>query len=395
MKKNILLISPMLHQGGFERICVLTARELQSDYNVTIAVFSMEDLAFDIEGLNVVDLNLPSRPGMFNKVMQVIKRGIALTRLQKKLKIDISYSFGITANIANAFSKGSQKKVVACHSFEEINSAGYMKLIHKGSDVMLCCSKKMAKLVSERYQFSNVKALWNPCDLERVMLESTKEIDDYTDFFNEQESRFLMTMGREDDVKGYWHLLKIFRAVSEKVENVKLGIIGDGEFTEYKELAQKLKIADKVCFTGHKTNPFMYIKKSTAFLMTSISEGLPNSLVEAMALGLLVISVNCQTGPSEILHDDLDEAESNKGVFRAKYGILTPNLNPEKIMDIKWLDGENIELEESERAMADVIVEALTDESKFSNYYLGGPLRARDFSKEAYTKELELLFSSL
>lgn len=46
--KNVMLITPMLHQGGFERICVMTARLLAADYDVTIVVFSMEDIALSL-----------------------------------------------------------------------------------------------------------------------------------------------------------------------------------------------------------------------------------------------------------------------------------------------------------------------------------------------------------
>ena len=55
----------MLHQGGFERICVMTARALSQrwDTEAVIVVFSMEDIAFDISGLQVVDLNLKDQTG--------------------------------------------------------------------------------------------------------------------------------------------------------------------------------------------------------------------------------------------------------------------------------------------------------------------------------------------
>ena len=50
-KKKLMLISPMLHQGGFERICVLTARLLAHSYQVMIVVFFFFFIAFDISGL--------------------------------------------------------------------------------------------------------------------------------------------------------------------------------------------------------------------------------------------------------------------------------------------------------------------------------------------------------
>ena len=61
MKKNLLLIVPMLHQGGFERVCVQTARLMEPYYNVTILIFSAENINYDVKGLELIDINVPSR----------------------------------------------------------------------------------------------------------------------------------------------------------------------------------------------------------------------------------------------------------------------------------------------------------------------------------------------
>ena len=58
-KKNLLLIVPMLHQGGFERVCVQTARLLEPYYHVSILIFSSKDINYDITGLDVIDIDLP------------------------------------------------------------------------------------------------------------------------------------------------------------------------------------------------------------------------------------------------------------------------------------------------------------------------------------------------
>lgn len=214
-RKKIMLITPMLHQGGFERICVLTARLLAESYEVVVAVFSMEDIAFDISGLKVVDLNLKARRGRLGKLWNLLKRGMRLTLLQKKTGTDISYSFGMTANMANALSFGARKKISACHSFEEIKNKWYMKLISRRTDRVLCCSEKMADLVGETYGFSNVKPLWNPCDLEALREQSQLPADGDIRFFK-GGAKVLVSMGREDDVKGFWHLIKVFRRIHEE-----------------------------------------------------------------------------------------------------------------------------------------------------------------------------------
>ena len=405
--KKIMLITPMLHQGGFERICVMTARALSQrrDTEAVIVVFSMEDIAFDISGLSVIDLNLKAKDGRLRKILNIIRRGIKLTALQKKLGTDISYSFGTTANIANSLSRGAKKKISACHSFEEIRGGVYMRLISRCTDRVLCCSKKMADLVQESYGFPNVKALWNPCDIQGILAQSRKEPDKDIGFFREN-GKILVSMGREDDVKGFWHLLKIFRRVYEEEENVGLAVIGEGGFEEYRRLAKELGVEKRVFFTGLKKNPFPYLRESDIYLLTSLSEGLPNALVEALALSLPVVSANCLSGPAEILHGDFREAEAQKEVFLGDYGILVPPLSPEKDLSVRWKpEGEalcreeaekspcrgekkRIVLEEAEEKFAGAVLRLLQDEVLYKSYRDKAPARAGDFSTENYMEGL-------
>ena len=390
MKKKIMLITPMLHQGGFERICVMTARLLEENYEVYIAVFSMKDVAFDISGLQVIDLGLESKPGKVAKILNVWKRSRKLSCIQRKLGIDVSYSFGTTANIANALSRGAKKKITACHSFEEIKSKGYMQLISRLSDKVLCCSKKMADLVESTYHFSNVQAMWNPCDVEKIRQQSMLYDAEGLSFW-ETDDKVLVSMGREDDVKGFWHLLKVFRRVAEEKKDVRLAIIGDGNFEEYKRLAEELKLEDKVFFTGLKKNPFPYLKESDLYLLTSISEGLPNALVEALAVSLPIVSVNCLSGPAEILHRDFKTAERQTEVFEADYGVLTTVLSPEKNLQVVFEEAEGVQkikLEEAEELMARGILMLLNDEELYEKYCGLAEERAKNFSKETYLKEL-------
>ena len=386
--KNVMLITPMLHQGGFERICVMTARLLAADYDVTIVVFSMEDIAFDISNLKVINLDLKSRPGRLAKVINVLRRSRKLTKLQKNLNTDVSYSFGMTANIANALTGGAKKKICACHSFEEIKNGRYMKLIGKKADLLFCCAKKMTDLAMKQYGFSNIETLWNPCDTEEVREQSRKGNKEELTFFEEEKPVFV-SMGREDEVKGFWHLLKAFRRVSESLPDAKLAVIGEGSFEKYKALARDLQIEDRIWFTGLKKNPFPYLAKGKAYVLSSISEGLPNALVEALSLSLPVISVNCLSGPAEILHENWQEAEEKKEYFEADYGILTPAVSQTPDFQAKWQnEGKLIKLEKEEEILAEAMLRIATDEELCRHYKERGSCRAEDFSKEKYKKKL-------
>lgn len=181
------------------------------------------------------------------------------------------------------------------------------------------------------------------------------------------EGRILVSMGREDVVKGFWHLLKSFALVHEALPDTKLLIIGQGEYTAYKELASALGIDDAVCFTGLKRNPYPYLKKSSLYVLTSYNEGFPNALVEAMALGVPAIATDCMTGPKEILGKE--------------YGILVPNMSPEA-------DFEPQHITDEERMLAEKIISLLEDGEKMAHYREMARKRAGDYTTESYLSSM-------
>ena len=82
----------------------------------------------------------------------------------------------------------------------------------------------------------------------------------------------------------------------------KLYLIGRGykynlllNYILHNNLQKNIKLA------GYKKNAFEYIKSSNLFVLSSKHEGLPNTLIEAQAAGVPIISSNCPTGPKEIL----------------------------------------------------------------------------------------------
>lgn len=95
----------------------------------------------------------------------------------------------------------------------------------------------------------------------------------------------------------------LFKSVQElSVNNVQLHMIGSGDdLDSLKMMANNLRISDKVFFHGELANPYPTLKKSDLFVLPSRREGMPNSLLEAMSLGICCVATDCETGPSEII----------------------------------------------------------------------------------------------
>ena len=361
--KKILLIVPALHQGGFEKVCVSTARLLQPYFEVQIAIFDSRDIAYDVKGIPVADLRLPSRPGIAAKVLNVIKRGLKLKALMKRQHIDIAYSFGPTANFANIASGGKAEKWLGIRSYMDMGNPKQIRLFCKCADRVICCSDTICREVQDKYQCGKAVTLNNPFDIREVHALSEREEAKLP----WSVGRILVSMGREDAVKGYWHLIKSFSLVHEKLTDTKLMIVGQGEFGPYRELVKSLELDDAVCFTGLKKNPYPYLKVGSLYVLTSYFEGFPNAMVEAMAMGLPVIATDCMTGPREILED--------------KYGILIPNMSPEEDFDPQNISGE-------ERILAQEIISLLEDEDKMRHYRDMSLKRAGEYTTESYIEKI-------
>ncbi|MCR4904149.1 MAG: glycosyltransferase [Butyrivibrio sp.] len=385
--KNLLLMVPMLHQGGFERVCVHTARLLQDKYNVTILIFSSKDINYDVTGLNVVNIDVPSSKGILNKVFNVFKRSSKVRKYKKDNKIDISYSFGSSANYVNVLSRAGEKTLTGLRCSTDMESPRQVKLFCKKSDKVLSCSRDILMELKSSYNYDKSEYIYNPLDVEGIRQKALEEISDYpyTD-----EDFVISFMGRDDYIKGVWHLIKAFYIVHKKHPKTRLIILGAGNYTDDKELVKELGIDDSVTFTGVRKNPFPYVYRSNLYVLSSNHEGFPNALLEAMAMGKAVIAADCKTGPREIVLSDeqYQKLMNTDGInhkipeaIEGEYGVLIPDMSEIPNREASHLDEEKI--------LSDEILKMVEDRERLNNYSQKAYERALVYTPEKYKTELD------
>lgn len=390
-KKKLMLISPMLHQGGFERVCITTARLMEPYFDVTIVIFNSANIAYDVEGLKIIDLNLGVRKGKIKKILNIIKRSCRVRRLKKEMKPEIAYSFGPTANMVNAFSKTKETKVwLGLRNYTDVEEKVKIKLFTRLADLIICCSKTIENELKIKFKFNKTSTLYNLYDVESIRKEAESKEPDLPWAEADKEGRkirCLVSMGRDDDMKGFWHMLKVFSLIHERIPETRLILLGAGTFEKYRKLAKELKIEEAVFFAGMQKEPYKYLKKGEVYLLTSLNEGFPNALVEGMTLGLAAVSVDCMTGPAEILLEDGDtsifeqQKQDNKTqVIYGEYGILVPVMSKERNLDAGYICPQ-------ERAMAEIVVDLMMDSSKLKTYQEAAQRRAQIFTYEHYVEQ--------
>ncbi len=380
MKDKLMLIVPMLHQGGFERVCVTTARLLEPYFDITIVIFDSADIDYDVEGLNIIDLQLGVQKGTIRKLLTMLRRSIKLRSIKKQLQPKVAYSLGLTANLVNALSKTKETKVwLGLRSYGDLEETSKMKLFVKKADLIICCSKVIEEQLRTNFHTDQTTTLYNPYDIVQMKETSLNHEPDFP--WDCSQVRCLISMGREDDVKGFWHMLKVFHEVHQKLQDTRLAILGAGDFREYRKLAEELGISEQVYFAGMQKEPYCYLRKSAVYLLTSSVEGFPNALVEGMALGLPAVSTDCLTGPREILLEGCNASDSTqqKQIMWGDYGILVPVMDANKDL--------STEITASESDMAQVVITLLTDEEQFRQYQQAAQNRADYFGYENYVQQ--------
>ena len=401
-KRKLMLISPMLHQGGFERVCVTTARLLQPYFDVTIVIFDSANIAYDVEGLSIIDIQMGVRKGKLQKILNIIRRSRKVRKLKKEMQPEIAYSFGPTANMVNAFSKTGKEKVwLGLRNYTDVEEETKMRLLVKKADLIVCCSRDIEKSVKIKYKFNNTAVLYNLYDADTIRKEAaasdpplpfSEELKEAGSLQQEPgQLRYLVSMGRDDPMKGFWHLIKAFKLVHDQIPEARLILMGAGTFQKYKTLAEQLKITDAIYFAGMRRDPYALLKYGEVYLLTSANEGFPNALVEAMTLSLAPVSTNCLTGPAEILvrngdtaslNDQFTEKQKEKEtpVIYGDYGIVVPEMQKEENLD-------PADITEEERNLADTVIRLLQDEKLLQSYRQTAARRAGDFTYEKYLEQ--------
>lgn len=369
-KEKLLLISPMLHQGGFERVCITTARLLKPYYDVSIVIFDDADIVFDIRGLSIINIHLGVRNGKLAKITNLMRRAVRVRKLKQRMKPVIAYSFGPSANMVNALSKTSLTSVfLGLRGYQDVADDPKMKLYVRKADRIICCSKEIEAIVQEKYGYLQTATLYNPYDAEGITELSKEKVTDLPwKMEDEDRPRILIGVGRDDPIKGFWHLIKAFYLVQKEIPQMRLIIMGDGSFEQAKSLVSELQLEQKVYFPGVRKNPYKYLAASEMFLLSSYTEGFPNVLVEAMILGRPLISTDCRTGPAEILD-------------HGKYGILVPDMG-----DTEDYSGDTIS--EKETCFAEKIIEVLKDSERQKELSELERKRAGEFDYDSYVDNL-------
>ena len=277
-------------------------------------------------------------------------------------------SFTTRPNVANAIIKAVYKKKYRCILCERnFNSISYnnsllgrvffhlMRATYPLADVIIANASDLAADLNRSYGAPSHKlsVIYNPFDLEKIEALSCEPLEG--EWFNDNVP-VLLNVGRLIEQKNQELLIRAFARVRGNVP-CRLAILGEGPLRDrLQNIAADLGVDKDVAFLGWRDNPFKYMRRAHAFVLSSDYEGYPSVITEAMASGCPVISTDCPSGPMEILE-------------AGKCGLLVP------VKD--------------EEALADRIQTILTNETLRRELIARGKERAEAFKLEPIVDQYE------
>ena len=311
MKKiKLFVFIPSLRGGGAERVSSKIASRLDPKlFDTTLVVGKKEG-----EYVSALPANLAVRD--LNKAHM---RGciIPLVFLFRREKPDVVISFMHHSNIAVLLAKAiSMSNVKVITAERNIMESAYhsisrfflplTRLLYRYSDASLAGSEGLKKNIMKFLHIPEEKfrVIYNPIDFEFIYKESREK--SYHPWLNNKQFPLVLGVGRLVPQKDFATLIQAF-ARAEKPEGTKLIILGQGPLRDdLLGLVKKLRVDNFVDLPGFQKNPYSFFANAAVFVLSSLWEGFGNVIPEAFALGVPVVSTDCNYGPNEIVRNGIN-----------------------------------------------------------------------------------------
>ena len=355
--------------GGAEKTTICLANELaERGHDVSILVrYDYGPVRERVsKAVKILDMHLPENGKLIKNIRNVNFLRKLINTGQYDVLVAVLSEMGQVAAVAHAFSNRKTPLICVLHSTVSQENYSFkavryrlLKFFDKQYDAVVAVSKAVEKDYNDLCQpkEKHTLTIYNPVvnqELKACALEDPDHpwLKPGRDFYT------LILAGRLMPEKNHALMLKALKLVRQEAD-VRLILLGEGELKEsLRRQCKDLEIAEWVDFHGYVKNPYCFMKACDAVVISSLYEGLPTVLIEALACGCRIVSVDCPSGPDEILE-------------HGKYGILVETENAEALK-------EGILMGLKQQPDVDALEE-----------------RAEDFSVEKAVKKYEQLFQTI
>lgn len=313
--KKIMFVVPTLSSGGAERVVSIWSSELANmGADIHLLVFyrvENEYLVNDKVKIHAIKENKEQYDKMskFNKIKFLRAK---LKSLNPDIIIPFISHVGLMANIART---GLKIKMIETIRIDpKYSPKNKLLRLFRNFSVLLSngciVQNEDQKKYFPKWSHKKIYVFANPISDEFIQVERTKADSDI---------RTITAVGRLEHQKNYTMLINAF----SKVQNLDLAlnIYGEGSLKDDLQfIINDLGLSNRIKLCGRSNDIKEVFMNTDLFILSSNAEGMPNSLMEAMAVGLPCISTDCPTGPSDLIDNEIN-------------GVLIPVDNEEALIN--------------------------------------------------------------
>lgn len=327
-----------LNAGGAERATVSLANYF-SEHGVDTEIITLQDADSFYElsdkvshvrlGLDEIELELS-----FKRISGALKRMLSIRTQIKKRHLDvlIGMSFSMTwyTVFATLFTKtksvGTERNNPYRYKASKLNTF-LRKLFYRFCNGYIFQTKKAS-------QFFNDKLRPNDIVIPNALFNELV----YTLDPPEEREKIICAVGRLDPQKRFDVLIDAFALIKDKIPEYKLIIFGEGDLrNELERKVESLSLNDRIFLPGTNPEAVRIVNRSSVFVLSSDLEGMPNVLIEAMAMGVPCVSTRCEMGPEELIENGVNgilvETGNSKQIAAAVLGILNDSQLSQKLSE--------------------------------------------------------------
>lgn len=311
LTKKKLIVMNSLGNGGAERALLNLCRRIEEKEKIFLIVIEGGGEYFDalshilpvVEIFSSIENRLLSRCFfMYFSAKDICSRLFG----RNTYDIAIAYIEGLSTYLVSGINSNDKVACVHANLFSHHISAPYYASLkaeydaYANMDRLIFVSNSVKNGFNERIGLRDYESniIGNIFDIEAINSKSKMEDDSHILY------PYIVAVGRLVEVKGFDKLIRAFTKIKKNgQEDLKLVIIGDGPLkSALDDLISTLGMKEHIILLGKKDNPYPYIKSAQCLVSSSISEGHPLAIGEAIILGIPIIATNCEGNTGMVAH---------------------------------------------------------------------------------------------
>lgn len=306
-RHRVVFFRPELTQGGADRVTITLLQQFsRAKYDVQLCLLRkagplLDEVPADVKIHELKARSLWSAVGPLRRVLRTVRPDVLFSTCS---------GANVPASIAHVQEPGdralvlSERNVVIRHpfNFQRVAMPFLKRVLYQNADFVTAVSDGVREDLEHLIRVPRERAvtIGNPVvstEMHRLAAQPPNH-----QWFESKDLKVIVNMARLVPQKGQSLLLRAFARVHDGDPSTRLVILGEGpERENLEKLVLSLGLEGAVDLLGFHKNPYRYLSRASVFVLSSWNEGLPGSLIQAMAMGTPAISTDCHAGPSEII----------------------------------------------------------------------------------------------